>query len=51
MERIYLRQEPDREVGLFLCHNADTPYVVTVNGKAVAYVDQMGDAYREYNRA
>lgn len=31
-------------------HDADFGFCISVNGRITAYIDNIGDAYREYNR-
>lgn len=49
MARIYLNQKTG--VGLFQCSLEDTPYVITVREIPVMYLDNIKDAYHEYNAA
>lgn len=49
MSRIYLNNATN--VGLFQCSRLDTPYVITVNERPIMYVDNLKDAYHEYNQA
>ena len=51
MSRIYLCNTNIGEVGLYYRpHNADFPYMVTINRIPREECDYIGDAYRAYNR-